>query len=181
MIWRYGVIGLWLVVAFRFVLRKRYGQVREVQRGRNWKLGVLLQALAVWLVWGIRRHTLPGMAEGIPALVLGAASAWLMVASQRALGRQWAYEPRLVEGHQLISSGPYALVRNPIYTGFYGMALATALVFSQWIVIPVFTAIFALGTALRIRSEEQLLRGRFGPEFEEYARRVPAVIPWLRW
>jgi protein-S-isoprenylcysteine O-methyltransferase Ste14 len=104
----------------------------------------------------------------------------VILAAQRALGRQFAYQARLVEGHRLITGGPYRYVRNPIYTALFGLALATGLVLSRWPIIPLFAVVYTAGTLIRIRSEERLLRAAFGPEFEDYARRVPALIP-LPW
>jgi protein-S-isoprenylcysteine O-methyltransferase Ste14 len=116
----------------------------------------------------------------VAAAVLAGGSAWMMLASKRALGRQWAYQARLVEGHRLVQRGPYALVRHPIYSALFGMALATGLVHSRWTALPPFVLIFAAGTAVRVRGEEGLLKEAFGREFEDYARRVPAFIPAVR-
>ena len=97
----------------------------------------------------------------------------------RTLGKEWSVTARLVEGHKLITGGPYQLVRNPIYTAMFGMLLATGLAISHWAAIIVAVIVFAIGTRMRIRSEERLLRGAFGAEFESYAHRVPAVVPRL--
>ena len=95
----------------------------------------------------------------------------------RTLGKQWAIAARLVEGHKLITEGPYGWVRNPIYTGM--LLLATGLAVSRWIALPAAIALFGMGTVIRVRSEEKLLREAFGEEFEQYTRRVPAVLPGI--
>jgi protein-S-isoprenylcysteine O-methyltransferase Ste14 len=61
----------------------------------------------------------------------------------------------------------------------FGMLLATGLAISHWIGLVIAIIIFAVGTAVRVHSEEKLLRETFGEEFEAYARRVPAVVPLL--
>lgn len=174
---RYAVLACWLVLIANYLFRKRPPQAREIRRGKEWARGLLWQIVAVALaMWPQPRKTV-GLEIGSAAVLLAAASVAIMIASERALGRQFAYQARLVEGHRLIRTGPYRWVRHPIYLGLYGLALATTLVRGYWILIPVFTTLYAFGTALRVRSEERLLREEFGPEFEEYARRVPAVIP----
>ena len=79
----------------------------------------------------------------------------------------------------MITDGPYRLVRNPIYTGMFGLLLATGLAVSHWVGLLIAIAVYAVGTVIRVRSEEKLLRGAFGAEFDSYARHVPAVIPFL--
>ena len=59
------------------------------------------------------------------------------------------------------------------------MLLATSLAISHWIALPIAIVVFAIGTWIRVHSEEKLLREAFGAEFEEYARKVPAVVPYL--
>jgi protein-S-isoprenylcysteine O-methyltransferase Ste14 len=85
----------------------------------------------------------------------------------------------VIEGHELIGRGPYALVRNPIYLAMLGMLLATGFAFSRWQALAAATVVFLIGTEIRIRSEETLLRATFGTQFEDYARRVPALFPHI--
>ena len=59
------------------------------------------------------------------------------------------------------------------------MLLATGLALTHWIGLLFAIVMFAIGTIVRVRSEEKLLREAFGAEFEDYARRVPSVIPFL--
>jgi protein-S-isoprenylcysteine O-methyltransferase Ste14 len=113
------------------------------------------------------------------ASLVGIASAWFCFAAARALGRQWALVARVIEGHELIGRGPYALVRNPIYLAMLGMLLATGFAFSRWQALAAATVVFLIGTEIRIRSEETLLRATFGTQFEDYARRVPALFPHI--
>ncbi len=78
-----------------------------------------------------------------------------------------------------MTEGPYNIVRNPIYTGMFGMLLATGLAVSHWVGLVIALVVFAIGTFIRVRSEERLLREMFGHEFDAYAHEVPAVIPFL--
>jgi len=183
-----GVILCWLVFAGIFLLRKRPPKAQEAKRDKVATLGIALQMCAYFPVffqppW---QPFLPALAalSGIVGIVfsvstvaVAAGSGWLIEAAVRTLGKQWALRARLVEGHQLITAGPYARVRSPIYTGMLGMLIATGLAMEHWIATVIAAGIFAAGTAIRVRSEERLLRAAFGEEFEAYARRVPAVLP----
>lgn len=60
-----------------------------------------------------------------------------------------------------------------------GMLIATGLATEHWVAMIVAIPVFAVGMVIRVRSEEKLLREAFGDEFEEYARRVPAVLPGI--
>ncbi len=66
------------------------------------------------------------------AIAITIASVWFCYAAARALGRQWALMARVIEGHELISQGPYAVVRNPIYLAMLGMLIAIGLCVSRW-------------------------------------------------
>jgi protein-S-isoprenylcysteine O-methyltransferase Ste14 len=85
----------------------------------------------------------------------------------------------VIEGHELITAGPYAIVRNPIYLSMLGMFLASALAVSRWQALLGGLIVFLAGTAIRIRTEEKLLRETFAARFDDYARRVPALLPRL--
>ena len=87
---------------------------------------------------------------------------------------------RVIEGHELIRQGPYAVVRNPIYLAMLVLLIAMGLAVSHWQALVIAAAVFWVGTAIRIRTEENLLRANFDAQFEEYARAVPAFLP-LKW
>ena len=81
--------------------------------------------------------------------------------------------------HQLIRSGPYGLVRNPIYTSMLLVLCATAVVITPWQLFAASLVLFVVGTEIRVRTEERLLAARFGEEFQSYKQRVSAYVPFL--
>ena len=105
------------------------------------------------------------------------ASLIFVTAAVRTLGNQWSLQARVLEHHELIRRGPYRIVRHPIYTGMFGMLIASTLAHGHWLGLIIASLIYYLGTVTRIRSEEKLLREQFGSEYEEYAREVPVFIP----
>ena len=178
----------WFAFVIIFLVRHKPPSAPESKRERASILGIVLQGAGYACVWSIRRawfgpivsvSNSVEIALAILTMVLGIASVWFVSASIGTLGKQWSLGARLIEGHQLITEGPYRLVRNPIYTGMFGMLLATGLAVSHWVGLLIAIAVYAVGTVIRVRSEEKLLRGAFGAEFDAYARRVPAVIPFL--
>lgn len=186
----YAVIVCWWVFGLTFWLRKRPPRAREAKRDWTSLMGLSLQVVAYFCVWfhPLQRREFSPVASGSQVVQWGlaaltvaiaVASVWLVNVAARRLGKQWALAARLVEGHTLIQEGPYRFVRNPIYTGMFGMLLATGLAAAQWIQLLVAIVLFIAGTYIRIRSEERLLREAFGAEFEAYARKVPALIPGI--
>jgi protein-S-isoprenylcysteine O-methyltransferase Ste14 len=182
-----GVMTAWCTFALVFVSRRWTTRGPSQKREAVAWAGIGLQAVAFACVWGAQRKpTGAPLVPGHPAIdrviIFGCvALAWLSAGMTfwaiRTLGRQWAFGARLVEGHELVTSGPYRLVRNPIYSGLFGMAIATAGVLSQPWTIAVGAPLFLAGTLIRVRAEERLLRARFGSRYDEFARRVPALLP----
>jgi protein-S-isoprenylcysteine O-methyltransferase Ste14 len=179
----------WAAFAMVFLLRRKPPQPPESRRDRVAFVGIILQGCGYWVVWGSlptlrhRGFILPSLSAQIAlsvfTLALAVASVWLVAAAIRTLGKQWAVAARLIEGHRLITNGPYRFVRNPIYAGMLGMLVATGLALDDWTQILIGIVLFAIGLVIRVRSEEKLLRSAFGQEFEDYARRVPAVLPGI--
>ena len=92
------------------------------------------------------------------------------------LGRNWSPIPNVKEGHELITSGPYRLVRHPIYTGIIVAALGTGLVIPVWLVIfIVMTAVFIW----RVHVEEELMTKQFPSQYPEYKKRTWALLPFI--
>ncbi len=183
-----AVILCWLVFAGIFLFRKKPPAAAEQKREKMAMFGIVLESVGYAAVWSIKRplftplFPMPAWLEVIIAVLtvsLAIASVWLVLAAVRTLGKQWSVAARIVEGHKLVSEGPYRFVRNPIYTGMFGMMLATGLAISHWMVLLPAAIIFWAGTMLRVRCEEKLLRETFGKEFDEYASRVPSTLPRL--
>lgn len=172
------------VVVF-FLRRKPAAAAPEQTRDANSRAGIVLQGISYGLMWALPRQFRPLISFSptlntsllVVAVLLGAGSVWLVLTAIRTLGKEWSLTARLVEGHRLVTAGPYAFVRHPIYTGMFGMLLATALTYSHWLGLLLGVIVFWLGTIIRVRSEERLLRAAFGAEFAAYAQRVPAVLP----
>jgi protein-S-isoprenylcysteine O-methyltransferase Ste14 len=180
------VMLCWFAFAAVFIFRKQPPKAPDQKRDRSSIPGVVLQALAYAIVWSIHRPFFSPMVAGVAwlefaaaviAIVAALGSVLLIMSAVKTLGKEWSITARMVQDHKLATKGPYARVRHPIYTGMLGMLVATGLAISHWIVLVAAIVVFAIGTLIRVRIEERLLRETFGPQFEEYARRVPAVIP----
>lgn len=84
----------------------------------------------------------------------------------------------LYADHHLITTGPFALVRHPMYLGILLTGLGGILIYWTWTFVFVTGNFF--GLIFRARREEEALAAKFGPEWESYRRRVPAWFPRLR-
>jgi protein-S-isoprenylcysteine O-methyltransferase Ste14 len=136
-----------------------------------------------------RREVITLFGGGWPAspftvAVLAAACAiagcLVMAWAIRTLGKQWSFSARVIEGHQLITRGPYAIVRNPIYASMALWMIAMGLTFATPLRVAIALPLYVIGTLMRIRAEEVLMRATFGEQWEAYRRRVPALIPFPR-
>lgn len=182
------VMLCWFTFAGILLFRKQPPSPPDQKRDRGSIIGFALQGLSYAIVWGVHREAftpiLPGnelltVATSILAIAAAVGSVWLILAAMKTLGKEWSLTARLVEGHKLATSGPYAYVRHPIYSGMLGMLLATGLAISRWGAVLAALIIFFIGTMVRVRSEERLLREAFGKEFDDYEHRVRTIIPGL--
>jgi protein-S-isoprenylcysteine O-methyltransferase Ste14 len=177
----YIVLALgWFVWFTPFFWRKRSsGIAQQVNPRARW--GIVLELIAFSLLWQSRFwEQAPHFGRLVFAALLFIAACWLSWTAVSVLGRQWRLDAGLNKDHELVRSGPYAIVRHPIYTSMLCMLVGTGLLITPW---PLFLAallVFIIGTEIRVRSEEELLASRFGTEFSRYRRSVPAYVPWLR-
>jgi protein-S-isoprenylcysteine O-methyltransferase Ste14 len=94
------------------------------------------------------------------------------------LGRNWSRSVTIKQGHELISTGPYALARHPIYTGILTGFLGMAVAISQVRGFVVFALIF-LVLWIKLRMEEKWMRAHFGEIYDAYAQKTAALVPFL--
>jgi protein-S-isoprenylcysteine O-methyltransferase Ste14 len=94
------------------------------------------------------------------------------------LGRNWSGVVTLKGGHELITSGPYALVRHPIYTGMLAMFVATVIVLGHVAGIIAMPFVF-VSLWIKLRFEEKLMLEKFPNEYAAYQQRVRRLIPFV--
>jgi protein-S-isoprenylcysteine O-methyltransferase Ste14 len=103
---------------------------------------------------------------------------FLAIWARRHLGQNWSGEISIKVDHELIRSGPYRLLRHPIYTGLLAMYAGTALVTGEWLAI-IGLAMAAFAYWRKIRLEEVNLNMAFGADYDAYRRETWALIPGL--
>ena len=104
---------------------------------------------------------------------------WLFYRSHRDLGHNWSVSLDLRERHTLVTTGVYALVRHPMYAGFWLMAVGQALLLPNWVAGPAGLIGFGVLFFGRVAREEAMMVSAFGDEYRAYMRRTARVVPWL--
>lgn len=128
---------------------------------------------------GLTVRFLPAsMAWVLAGLAMQAMCVALAVWARRHLGRYWSMRVEIKVEHKLIQSGPYRLLRHPIYSAMVGMYVATALVSGQWHAVGG-VALVLVAYWRKIRMEEAKLNEAFGADYEKYRRSSWALIPGL--
>jgi protein-S-isoprenylcysteine O-methyltransferase Ste14 len=177
-------------ILFLLITFKRHGsaETNAEKSPLSVRLGILFQTLSYPVAWAFRRPRInplggeapfPDILIALTSVLIAVASIALAAAAKKSLGKQWALAARVVDGHRLVSDGPFGRVRNPLYLAM-GMLLVAVVLGLSSITGTASAAIFyVLGTIMRIRAEERLLAETFGREFEDYRRRVPSLFPLI--
>jgi len=111
-------------------------------------------------------------------LAVEAAGLFLAIWARRHLGRNWSGRITIKVDHQLIRSGPYRLLRHPIYTGILAIYAGTAIVTGEWLAL-IGLAMTGLAYWRKIRLEEVNLKVAFGADYDAYCRETWALVPGL--
>jgi protein-S-isoprenylcysteine O-methyltransferase Ste14 len=127
-----------------------------------------------------------GSSEGSMALplalsgcLLAFGGAAIVLRSRAELGPAWSFVPKADQGTGLVTTGPYHLVRHPIYLGFSLLAMGEALAFGNWPALLIVPFGIVPTFAWRARAEEALLSRTFGERYGGYRRQSRMIIPHL--
>lgn len=179
---------LWLVWAAYWIASVVYeragGMAKETERrvtgtGFVFLILLLLLLTPIGYDWplGALYHVTPPAVKILGLLVTGLGVTFAIWARAR-LGANWSGIPSVKKGHTLVTSGPYSVVRHPIYTGLMFGVTGSALVLGTYGSLVVILA-SAVVIAIRIRQEEKLMQERFGDEYTDYRKRAKTIIPWV--
>ena len=97
----------------------------------------------------------------------------------RTLGRFFTATVQIVEEHQVVQSGPYALVRHPSYTGAYLSYVGTGIMLEAWWGLAFATIAMGFAYYQRISAEEQTLLAHFGDAYADYSAKTKRLIPFI--
>ena len=176
-------VVVWLIWLISAANTKRTLQKESMQ---NRLLFLVLLGCAATLIYVSRQQFTFLNKEIIPdpeirgwaGMILTFVSLSFMVWARLNIGRNWSGRVIIKEEHELITSGAYAVTRNPIYTGFLfaltGYAVAAGTVKGFAFVIIAFTAFL-----IKIKREEIVLSKHFGNAYDDYRRRVKKIIPMI--
>jgi len=177
------LFALWAVWAWPYLFRAPKVQKREsITVAGPSRLGLLLETAGILMAafFGVPGGYRANPAVLAAALVLGVIGDVLMWTAITHLGRQFRIQAGLYHDHELVRSGPYAVVRHPIYASLLALLLATGLLRAPWPWLLAALAVFVTGTEIRVHTEDRLLASRFGAGFAEYKKRVRAYVPFVR-
>jgi protein-S-isoprenylcysteine O-methyltransferase Ste14 len=116
---------------------------------------------------------------GITGIVLTLAGLGFSAWARLQLGKYWSSMVMIKVGHRIIKTGPYRIVRNPMYTGLFIAYVGAAIAIGELLAF----AALGIGIAavwIKIKAEEEILLEKFGEEYLQYKREVrAAIIPWI--
>jgi protein-S-isoprenylcysteine O-methyltransferase Ste14 len=138
----------------------------------------LLVAYAVYPPWmAALSFRIPDWLRWI-GFVLALAGFVLGFWAQIELGKEWSAQLQLTREHRIITSGPYARMRHPIYSALALWGIGVALLTAHWI-FAAFAALACSVFVFRVPREERMMIDKFGDEYREYMKRTGRVLPKL--
>jgi protein-S-isoprenylcysteine O-methyltransferase Ste14 len=170
---------LFFAERMREVFKKRQTVPGKTVEKLTFNLFMLCGALIV--VCGVAEYILLNLSLWWPTFAIGVAfsvaSIVIRRAAIRALGRFWSLHVEMREGHEFVTTGPFAYARHPVYSSMILELLGIGLILNAWFSLTGVFAIFIPTLITRLRIEEAALVEKFGDAYREYMRRTPAIVP----
>jgi protein-S-isoprenylcysteine O-methyltransferase Ste14 len=182
------LIGIAWMIFFVFWVAAALFASRAVKRQSWWgrALTLAIGAIPFYLLFtdnlrygALGWRLLPSAPAVLTAgVVLAYAGLALAIWARLILGKNWSATVTIKEDHRLVRTGPYSVVRHPIYSGLLLAVFGTALVLGEVRGLVAVAIAFA-AWLIKSRTEERFMVEQFGPEYEEYRRHTRALVPFI--
>jgi protein-S-isoprenylcysteine O-methyltransferase Ste14 len=173
-----------LVIPFLDLVQRTFGPREWLSRATRQRLVLGVLEVGTLVVWAA---AVRGQWRFLPEHDGGVAFAGALLALTGALFAAWAkarlgrlFSPQLgvQRDHSLVTSGPYAVVRHPIYLGLIDFIIGSALFWND-VGLLIVAALFIIWFTAQLRIEERFFATHFGDEWRDYRERTPALFPRL--
>lgn len=180
---RFATPPVWVLAVIAglsfYDLGKREYDEAESSDWTGWgmQLGFLLVLCGA--AWDNRSWTTltgPGVPEALGIVVI-LAGVWLRRKTSEEMGRHFTVRIQSSEGHEIVQSGPFRVIRHPSYSSLGLIALGTALSTRSPAALAAAVLVWLPAAGVRIAREEAFLSERFGAAYDEYARRTWRLVP----
>ncbi len=182
---RYLIEGPWIVFVLYWLVGALNTRRTVSKESFISRFGILfLEVVGFVLVFAdfagigvLRRHIF----EQTDAIaIVGVVLTWIGIGialwARWHLGQNWSARVTLKEDHQLISTGPYAYFRHPIYSGLILASIGGAVTIDRWR-CAIGLALIVLGYCIKAKKEESMLTAQFGDAFKDHCRRTGFLLP----
>ncbi len=183
------IAGIWIIfMAFLYIPALLFSAPVERRSFRFVQRSIIIAIIVIILIIILTRYESSSLIlriipdsplAGITGIVLTIAGLGFSAWARLHLGKYWSGMVMVKVGHRIIKSGPYRIVRNPMYTGLLIAYVGAAIAIGELLA---FVALI-IGIAavwIKIKAEEEILLEKFGEEYLQYKRDVrAAIIPWI--
>lgn len=188
MVYRWIIAAIWLALIVFWAVSARYAK-RNVGARPVWgHIGLRLATVALVLIvlalppvrrafGALQAFQAQTAALGVTGVALCVAGAVLAVLARVHLGRNWGMPISRKENPELVTSGPYAYVRHPIYGGMMLAMLGTAIGASFFWVVPL--VLFGGYFVFSARREEEIMLAQFPVQYRAYMQRTWMLLPYV--
>lgn len=176
-----------LLVAYADTPFRTFGQKFLSQRGAE-RLVLFSIELNLLLLWALTKLLLmrdaalvssgPERAVAAVGVVLAWAGSAFAIWARVALGRWFSGTFGVKQGHALVTTGPYGIVRHPMYSGCVVLGVGLALAWNSAVTLG-FTLLYVLPFWMHTMIEEQMFGAHFGEAWAQYKARVPRLVPGM--
>ena len=174
--------AVWVIFEVRQGMQRRT-EAATADHGSRMVIRVCTLVGVVGAVASRRSATTAAIGPGTDAEWLGLMLMWCGIAlrlwSFQTLGRYFTFTVQTSEDQQVVSTGPYRVIRHPGYAGVLLAVMGIGFVMDNWISLMVLTAGAAGGLVYRIRVEEGALSRDLGGRYQDYARNRKSLVPFV--